>query len=47
MTELKRSFSANVLDGGKITIPIEIRQLRDIKTGDKVDIPDVKKSKPE
>ena len=38
-------FVAKVMDGGKITIPHEIRNLLDIKTGDMVDVPEVKKVK--
>ena len=37
---------AKVMEGGKITIPHEIRNLLDIKTGDMVDVPEVKKVKP-
>jgi len=45
MTERKMGFVAKVMDGGKITIPHEIRNLLDIKTGDMVDVPEVKKVK--
>ena len=46
MTERKRGFVAQVMKGGKITIPHEIRTLLDIKVGDMVDVPEVKKAKP-
>lgn len=46
MTERKIGFVAQVRKGGKITIPHEIRTLLDIKTGDLVDIPEVKKAEP-
>ena len=46
MTERKRGFPAKVMKGGKITIPHEIRELLDIKTGDMVDIFDIQKAKP-
>lgn len=39
-------FVARVTKGGKVTIPHEIRKLLDIKTGDMVDVPEVKKLKP-
>ena len=39
-------FVAKVIKGGKITIPHEIRTLLDIKTGDWVDVLEVKKLKP-
>ena len=38
-------FVAKVMKGGKITIPHEIRKLLDIKTGDMVDVPEIKKVK--
>jgi len=45
MTERKMGFVAKVMKGGKITIPHEIRKLLDIKTGDMVDVPEIKKVK--
>ena len=45
MTEHKMGFVAKVIKGGKITIPHEIRNLLDIKIGDIVDVPEIKKVK--
>ena len=39
-------FVAQVMKGGKVTIPHEIRNLLDIKTGDMVDVLEIQKLKP-
>lgn len=44
MAEPKRGFVAQVMKGGKITIPVEVRKLLDIETGEMVDV-EVRKAK--
>ncbi len=44
MTERKKGFFAKVRDGGKITIPVEIRKLVGIEVGDTVEVPDIRKA---
>lgn len=45
LAERKIGFVATVIKGGKVTIPHEIRKLLDIKTGDLVDIIEIKNLK--
>ncbi len=46
LTEHKRGFVAKVIEGGKITIPHEIRTLIGVDKGDMVEIPDIQKVEP-
>lgn len=46
MTEDKKPFFAQVTEGGKITIPHEIRTLIGVDKGDMVKIPDIQKVEP-
>ena len=46
LTEQKKGFFAQVTEGGKITIPHEIRTLIGVEKGDMVKIPDIRKVEP-